>query len=64
MYAKQMTKDISKIHQEEKQIQYQQQQQQQQQQQPSPEQQQQQLMEATKALTQALSAFQSSLKSG
>jgi hypothetical protein len=54
-----MTKDISKIHQEEKQIQYQQQQQ------PSPEQQQQQqLMEATKALTQALSAFQSSLKSG
>jgi hypothetical protein len=62
MYAKQMTKDISKIHQEEKQIQYQQQQQQQQ---PSPEQQQQQqLVEATKALTQALSAFQSSLKSG
>jgi hypothetical protein len=60
MYAKQMTKDISKIHQEEKQIQYQQQQQ------PSPEQQQQQqqLVETTKALTQALSAFQSSLKSG
>lgn len=60
MYSKQMTKDIQRINQEEeKQIQDQQQQQQQQ----HFTLEQHQLIEATTALTKALTAFQSSLKS-